>query len=152
MSVLDEHHALFAQRTHDVLSLVKFLRSAKVGSHTNPSSVVVAGFGGSSPIVAAARALAGDAIDRAAVDTGGFRFGKVLDYRDPQFLPGGAKYLDLPGMLALGAPHPLWLAGEGSRLELISAAYDAGGQAKQFSVFSGDDSQKEAAAIEWLLK
>ena len=146
------NHALFAQRTHDVLSLVKFLRSAKVGSHTNPSSVVVAGFGGSGPIVAAARALAGDAIDRAAVDTVGFRFGKVLDYRDPQFLPGGVKYLDLPGMLALGAPHPLWLAGEGSRLELISAAYDAGGQAKQFSVFSGDDSQKEAAAIEWLLK
>ena len=108
------NHALFAQRTHDVLTLVKFLRGAKVGSHPSPTSVGVAGFGGTGPIVAAARAVAGDAIDRAAVDTGGFRFAKLLDYRDPQFLPGGAKYLDLPGMLALGAPHPLWLAGEGS--------------------------------------
>ena len=51
------------------------------------------------PIVAAARAVAGDAIDLAAVDTGGFRFAKLLDFRDPQFLPGGAKYLDLPGCL-----------------------------------------------------
>jgi len=146
------NHALFAQRTHDVLSLVKFLRTAKVGSHPNPTSVVVAGSGGTGPIVAAARALAGDAIDRAAVDTGGFRFGKVLDYRDPQFLPGGAKYLDLPGMLALGAPHPLWLAGEGGKLELISDAYTAAGQATQLTTFTGELSQKEAAAIEWLLK
>ena len=145
------NHALFAQRTHDVLSLVKFLRTAKVGSHTNPSSVAVAGFGGSGPIVAAARALAGEAIDRAAVDTGGFRFGKLLDYRDPQFLPGGAKYLDLPGMLALGAPHPLWLAGEGAKPALISDAYGAGAQTK-LTTFTGELSQKEAAAIEWLLK
>ena len=32
---------------------------------------------------------------------------------DLNFLPGGAKYGDLPGMLALGAPGELWLAGEG---------------------------------------
>ena len=69
-----------------MLTLVKFLRTAKVGSHPSPTSVGVAGFGGTGPIVAAARAVAGDAIDRAAVDTGGFRFGKLLDYRDPQFL------------------------------------------------------------------
>ena len=110
------NHALFAQRTHDVLTLVKFLRGAEVGSHPRPTSVGVAGFGGTGPIVAAARALAGDAIDRAAVDTGGFRFAKLLDYRDPRFLPGGAKYLDLPGMLALGAPiRSGWRAKAASR-------------------------------------
>ena len=121
------NHALFAQRTHDVLSIVNFLRNAKVGSHTNPKTICLAAFGPQTgPIALAARALAGAAIDRAAADTGGFRFGKVLDYRDPMFLPAGAKYLDLPGMISLNAPHPLWLKGEGK--------------------------EPEGSAVEWLMK
>ena len=107
--------SLFAQRTHDILTLVQFFRTAKIDSIPSPSSVAVAGFGHTGPIVAAARAVSGDAIDPAAIDTAGFRFAKLLDFRDPQFLPGGAKYLDLPGLLALGAPHRLWLAGERER-------------------------------------
>jgi len=120
------NHALFAQRTHDVLSVVSFLRNAKVGTHTHPKIIAISGGGQTGPVVIAARALAGEAVDRAAADTRGFRFGKVLDYRDPMFLPGGAKYLDLPGMIALNAPHPLWLKGE--------------------------DKQPEGTAVEWLLK
>jgi dienelactone hydrolase len=146
------NHALFAQRTHDVFTLVQFLRTASVGTHPHPSSIAVAGFGGTGPIVAAARALAGEAIDRAVIDTGGFRFGRLLDYRDPLFLPGGAKYLDLPGMLALGAPYPVWLAGEGREPALVSATYRAAGQMDKLTAYDGDASQKEAAAIEWLLK
>jgi hypothetical protein len=42
------------------------------------------------------------------------------------FLPGGAKYLDLPGMISLNAPHPLWIKGEGK--------------------------SPESSAVEWLLK
>jgi hypothetical protein len=61
--------------------------------------------------------LAGEAIDRAAVDTHGFRFGKVLDYRDPMFLPGGSKYLDLPGMILIQDPLPLWIKSEGKEPE-----------------------------------
>jgi dienelactone hydrolase len=140
------NHALFAQRTHDVLTLVTFLRNTKIGSHPSPKSVAVAGWGGTGPIVTAARALAGPAIDRAAVDTSGFRFGKVLDYRDPMFLPGGAKYLDLPGMIALNAPHALWLAGEGVQPEIFGARFT------DLTPFTGDAAQKEASAIEWLLK
>jgi hypothetical protein len=146
------NHALFAQRTHDVLTTVAFLRNTKVEAHPKSSMVDVVGFGGTGPIVAAARAVAGSAIDHAAVDTAGFRFGKLLDYRDPQFLPGGAKYLDLPGMLALGAPHPLWLAGENADAPFVSDAYRAAGQTKQLTVFAGDASTKEASAVEWLLK
>ncbi len=85
------------------------------------------------------------------VDTRGFRFGKLLDYRDPQFLPGGAKYLDLPGMLALGAPHPLWLAGEGGAPAPVSAAYRATGQMEDLTTYDEEPSQKENAAIRWLL-
>ena len=141
--------SLFAQRTHDVLTVVKFLRGPGAGSLPKASSVDVAGFGATGPIVAAARAVAGGAIDRAVVDTGGFRFGKLLDFRDPQFLPGGAKYLDVPGLLALGAPHPLWLAGEGRKPELVSEVYRSAGKAKQLTAYTG--AQKEAAAIKWLL-
>jgi hypothetical protein len=64
------NHALFAQRVHDVLSLVTFLRNTKVGSHPSPKASVLAGFGQAGPIALAARALAGNAVDRAAVDTG----------------------------------------------------------------------------------
>ena len=107
------NHSLFAQRTHDVLTMVKYLRSYESNvQHPAPKSVAVAGFGGTGPIVSAARAIAGGAINRAAVETGGFRFGKLLDFRDAQFLPGGAKYGDVPGLLALNAPAPLWVGGE----------------------------------------
>ena len=63
-------------------------------------------------IAVAALALAGDHVDRAALNTHGFRFGKVLDYRDPMFLPGGSKYLDLPGMLSLSDRQKRWVTGE----------------------------------------
>ena len=75
---------------HDVLTIVACLRKPQAGSRPNPKSVAVAGWGSTGPIVIAPRALAGKAIDRAAADTGGFRFGKILDYRDPMFLPGFA--------------------------------------------------------------
>ena len=140
------NHTLFAQRTHDVLTIVTCLRKTQVGSRPNPKHVAVAGWGNAGPIVAAARALAGQAIDRAAVDTNGFRFGKVLDYRDPMFLPGGAKYLDVPGMIALNAPHPLWLAGEGGKPEVFGAKFT------ELTSFAGEAAQKEASAVEWLLK
>lgn len=140
------NHALFAQRTHDVLSVISFLRNAKVGSHPNPKTIAIAGWGQTGPIVAAARALAGEAVDRAAVDTNGFRFGKVLDYRSPMFLPGGAKYLDLPGMIALNAPHALWIAGEGGKPEVFGANFG------ELVSFAGVEKDKQSSAIEWLLK
>jgi len=146
------NHSLFSQRTHDVLTMVRFLRNAQVGTHPKPSNVAVAGWGRTGPIVAAARAMAGSAIDRAAVDTNGFRFGQLLDYRDEMFLPGGAKYLDLPGILALNAPHPLWLAGEGKTPEIASEVYSANSKTTELATFDGNENEKVSSAIEWLLK
>lgn len=149
---LGYNHSLFAQRAHDVLTLVKFVRSAEVPGHAKPTSVDVAGFGGTGPILALARAVSGNAIDRAAVSTGGFRFGKLLDYRSPQFLPGGAKYLDLPGILALGAPNRLWLEGEGKEPALVAEIYRTADAAQNLTAFTGEASQAESAAVDWLLK
>ena len=148
------NHALSAQRTHDVLSIVSFLHHAEAGPFPSRKleSVALAGWNGVGPIVAAAGALTGEAIDRIAIDTEAFRFGQILDYRDPMFLPGGAKYLDLPGFIALQAPRPLWLAGEGSTPATVSTAYQAASQSNELTTFTGEKEKQQAAASEWLLK
>ncbi len=146
------NHALFAQRTHDVLTMVRFLRNANIGSHPNPKTVAVAGWGRSGPVVAAARALAGVNIDRAAVESKGFRFGKILDYRDEMFLPGGAKYLDLPGLLALSAPNPLWVSGEGKEPEIVTAVYAAADKSKELTSVTNETSEQNTSAVTWLLQ
>jgi hypothetical protein len=89
------NHSVFAQRVHDVLSVVKFVRT-----HERPSKQIqLACFDEAAPIAAVASAMCGDVISGTAIDLGEFRFGKVLDIHDPHFLPGGAKYADLPGVL-----------------------------------------------------
>lgn len=114
--------------------------------------MAVVGWGDAGPIAVAARSVAAEVIDRAAVDTGGFRFGKLLDYRHPMFLPGGVKYLDLPGMIALAAPQSLWLAGEGKEPEIVVAAYRGAPKADTLATYTGDGADKEASAVQWLLK
>jgi hypothetical protein len=146
------NHALFAQRTHDILTLIKFIRTEKINSIPSPSSVAVAAFGHTGPLAAAARAVSGDAIDLAAIDTAGFRFAKLLDYRDPMFLPGGAKYLDVPGLLALGAPHHLWLAGEKIAPINVAGMDKLPNKSRGVTLFDGSSSQKESKAANWLLQ
>jgi hypothetical protein len=86
------------------------------------------------------------------IDTGGFRFGKLLDIHDMNFLPGGAKYGDLPGMLALGAPGKLWLAGEGKEApEPVQTIYMKSGAEKKLTVFNGQKDAMSSAAVAWLL-
>ena len=141
---------LFAERAHDVLSIVHFLRTAKIGDHPSPKRVAVVGLGSRGAIVAAARAVAGDEIDATAIDTKGFRFGKVLDYRSPDFLPGAGKYLDLPGALAAASPRPLWLAGEaGVPAVVIAAAKGSGGEGS-VTRFDGAAADVAAAAAMWV--
>jgi len=113
------NHSVFAQRVHDVLTAVKFIKT-----HERPSKRLdLVGLDGGGAWAAAARALCGEAIDRAVIDTRGFQFGKVLDIHSPDFLPGGAKYGDVVGMLALGAPGRLWLAGESGGFDFLKAHY-----------------------------
>jgi hypothetical protein len=67
------------------------------------------------PIAAAALAVTPDKVENAVINTGGFRFGKVLDLQSPEFLPAAAKYGDLPGAITLAKQHAakLLVLGEG---------------------------------------
>lgn len=143
------NHPMFSQRVHDVLTLVSLARNVDEPAE----KVYLVGLDGAGHWVAAACAQAGDAVDGAVIDTGGFRFAKLTAIDDPDFLPGGAKYGDLPGIIALAAPKKLWLAGEGAEAPaIVAAAYQAAGKAENLTVFAGKEKDREAAAIEWLLR
>ena len=141
------NRALFAQRVHDILSVVKYIQD-----HERKTEVLdVVGLDRTGPLVAAARSQAGDAITRAAIRTGGFRFDRVLDIHDVNFLPGSAKYGDLSGMLAFAAPNRVWLADEGETREGVLAAYRESGAPESLTVYSGSADQSRDAAVKWLL-
>jgi len=107
------NHTLFAHRVHDILTLVAWVSGF---DEEKPESVYLVGVEGAGPWVAAARALVGNAVDKVAIETQGFRFADLKSYRDPNFIPGAVKYGDVPGLLTL-ADSPLWLEGEGKEPE-----------------------------------
>jgi len=141
------NHTLFAQRVHDILSAVKYIKQRN--SETKVLALV--GLKGAGHWVAAARAQAGGAVDLAAIDTAGFRFGKILDIRDVDFLPGGAKYGDLPGIICLHTPGKMWLAGEGKG-ETIKEFYEMAGAHDKLVVSDVTSENAPDAAIKWLLR
>ena len=142
------NRALFAQRVHDVLTLIRFVQSDEHG----PQRIHLVGLGPvAGPIAAGARAQAGAAVAKAAVNTGGFRFAALDRVSDPMFLPGAVKYHDLPGLLALGAPQQLWLAGEGETApKPVAAAYAAVGQPAVLATAKGEGD--DSAAAEWIIR
>jgi dienelactone hydrolase len=142
------NHVLFVHRVHDILSVVSFVKN----SGRPARRLTVIALDGAGPWLAAARAQCGAAIDQAVIDTKGFRFGKVLELRDPEFLPGGAKYGDVPALLALGAPGRTWVAGEtGESLALAQSQYQASGSGQNLTRFAGEAQEVRSAALEWLL-
>jgi dienelactone hydrolase len=137
----------FAQRVHDVLAVIAWAKQRDPA----PEAIDLVGLGGAGRWLAAALAQAPGSVRRAALDTAGFRFARLNDVYDLDFLPGGARYLDLPGMLALAAPVELWLAGEGKTPPaVVEAAYRAAGQPARLTLFAGGDLEK--SAVQWLLK
>lgn len=139
---------VFSQRVGDVLTLVSFIRHHP----QQPEQVHLVGLGDGALWAAAARAIAGKAVDRLAVDTRGFRFRRINRIDHPHFVPGIVKYGDLPALVALSAPHPTWVAGEGSQgNELVNQVYGAAGAGSQVVWSSVQGAAAEAAAVEWLL-
>ena len=139
------NHTLMAHRIHDVMTLIAYARGFQP---ENPERVHLIASGKTAPIAAAARALSGDMVDRCALLTDGFRFAEIRSYRDPSFLPGAVKYGDLPALLALNAPHSLWIAGETSESCAVTAATYNAADARGAVTFAEKPTLEDA--VEWL--
>jgi hypothetical protein len=128
---------------HDILAVIASVKENKVD---------VVGLDGTGHLVAAAIAQARGAVARAVIDTEGFRFADLKDVYDISFMPGAAKYDDLPGLLALAAPTRIWLAGEGEEAPpIVKAAFAAAGRAENLTIFSGPSRDTATEAVKWLL-
>lgn len=145
---LGYNHPLFSQRVHDVLTMIAFCRFSKY----EPEGVHLIGLGKTSgPIAAAAAFQAGKAVNKVAIGTGGFRFDTLTDAYDPMLVPGAVRYGDVPGLLALVAPHPLWLSGEGAQPPaMVTGSYQAA-KVPQVTSYTGAEAGAAADAVKWLL-
>ncbi|MEZ6088679.1 MAG: acetylxylan esterase [Pirellulaceae bacterium] len=117
---------LMLRQASDLLAMVQFARN----DERKPKRIELYGLGEAGPLVAFAGAAAGDWVDACVVEDGDFRFGDVSNIADYRFVPGAARYLDLPGILALHAPRTLTIRGVSKdKLQPTVAMY----QAKQAS-------------------
>ena len=101
------NHCLFAQRVHDILSLLKH------ANDTADEEVHLVGVGRvAGPLVVAARSQTGESsVANTIADLKGFRFEQLSKHDDPMFVPGSVKYLDVDGLISLCAPAKLTLVG-----------------------------------------
>jgi hypothetical protein len=104
--------SLFAERVHDALAMIAMIRDNE--KHRS-QSVVVVGVEGAGVIAAAAAALAPSNVSRLVADTGGFRFANLKDVWDVNFIPGAAKYGDVPGIFALCSATPTTIIHEDAK-------------------------------------
>jgi dienelactone hydrolase len=99
------NRTVFAERTSDVLTAIAF------AGNLGGNSIALAGRGKAAAWVLAARALAGDAVARTAVDLGGFDFDQVRETIDEALLPGAVKYGGVRGLASLATTGRTWIAG-----------------------------------------
>ncbi len=141
------NYSLFSRRTHDILSVIGALKDPPFSA----TSISLAGFGPTAgPLAAAALAQSSGVIDRAAIDTGGFRFSQLDRIDDPMFLPGAVKYGGLPALLSASAARELWLAGEGTEAPPALKAVVASSRGAISLTLGVDQSEEEA--VGWLAR
>ena len=83
------NHSRFARQVHDLLSVIAYLDSK------DEKTIEIRAGKGFEPQAIVASYLAGNSIKKVVVESSGFRFSEIVDYRDPRFLPGAIKYGDL---------------------------------------------------------
>ncbi|MEX0700849.1 MAG: hypothetical protein WD069_02025 [Planctomycetales bacterium] len=115
---------LLVNRVRDILMFVTQGRPQE-------AKFYLIGTGEAGPWVLLAAAIAGDKIDGAFVDLGGFGFGNVTSIGDQNYLPGALKYGGIGGLAALAAPTELVVAGTKgipeSELAPLRKVYEAAG-------------------------
>ncbi|MDB5290937.1 MAG: hypothetical protein JWL69_2178 [Phycisphaerales bacterium] len=132
--------ALLASRTSDVLSAIALAREWE-----GVKAVRLVGFGKAGIAALLARGLAGDAVDRAALDLDHFDFEQVKDANGEMMLPGAIKYGGVWGIVPLcsSGSTALWNAPETPRPELV---------AKTTKVQIVEGKGEAAAMLTWLLR
>jgi hypothetical protein len=137
---------LLAQRVHDILTAVAYVRG-----HEKTKQIDLVGVGAAGPWVLLARALCGDAVARTAADVNGFRLEKVKTTDDPMMLPGALKYGGLPALAALAAPGEVYIYNQhGTGMgHWAEAVYTAAGAADRFVK---NDKGTADDAVKWLLR
>lgn len=102
------NHPLFIQRVHDVLTCLQHLSTSKdaLGKPTLVAPDVTG------PIAAVAHLGAGSAVERSLVGDHAFRFEAVASPWEAGFLPGAARFGDLPGVFALLPRGSVLLVGD----------------------------------------
>lgn len=141
---LGYNHSLFAQRVQDVLSLIRLARETG-------GEIMLVGVEGGGPWAGAALAVAEGSVAAAGIDTGGFLFREVNDVRSPDLLPGGAKYHDLPGMIAAGLPTRLILAGTGGFPDAISRVRSWTSPRPKVRTIKTEGAAVPAELVTWLI-
>jgi dienelactone hydrolase len=91
---LGYNRSVLANRAYDLLTLVAFAKT------TGAAEVQLAGVGRAGVWALVARALAGEAITKAAIDLDGFDFNRVTRIDDEMLLPGAVKYGGVRGIAA----------------------------------------------------
>lgn len=133
------NRSLLANRVHDLLTVISYARHWK-----QTKSLDLVAFERCGPSALLARALAGGAIRRAAVDLDGFDFHQVIDPLDPMMLPGALKYGGLVGFLPLSHNGQTLLTG----LHPTTLADRASGTT---GVQLRSDRLDSAALLDWLM-
>jgi hypothetical protein len=95
--VLGYNRSPIAQEVCDLLDMIAQVRR----SHEGVKSISLIATGDGAPAALLARALAGDQIDRAAIDLAGFDFDRVENDDDRRLLPGALKYGGIYGFVPL---------------------------------------------------
>ncbi|MFT6381416.1 MAG: hypothetical protein ACJAXZ_002906, partial [Akkermansiaceae bacterium] len=101
---LGYNRPLFVQRLHDILGTIAMIKADQHGA----DHIDLVGLKGAGHWAAAINYAAGHALDRVVVETNDFRFLKIKAIRDPDLLPGAAKYGDLPALIRLSKKQP-WI-------------------------------------------
>lgn len=132
--------SLFAERVHDALTVIAMIRD---NARHRTEHIRVEGLDGAGIIAAAATALARDAVSELHVQTDGFRFVKLTDVWDANFLPGAVKYGDVRGILSLCAPVKMVLNDRDPTLcHAVAQTYEAAGAAGNFTAAGASQSSQ----------
>ena len=133
------NHAQFAQRTHDLQSVIKY--ASEFGD------VALIGLGATAgPLAIAACSQSRGGIKKCIVDLDRFRFAGVRRHNDPMFVPGAVKYLDVDGLLSLCSPTEVVAVNGPSKV--ARAVYAAEGHDANFVTPTVTPNSK--SLLEWL--